>query len=79
MKKPQLRHILTEAGADLVGFSTCKEYFPEYTSAVTVGVSALKIYRLHRPDTLQALNEFMDFVNLKARQILSEEGHGSWG
>jgi len=79
MHEDDIRQILKKAGADLVGFSSCKEYFPEYTSAVTIGVSALKIYKLQRTDTVQAMNETMDFLNLHARQIFAEEGYGSWG
>ncbi len=74
-----MKQVLKKAGADLVGFSNCKEYFPEYSSAVTIGVSALKIYTLQREDTIQAMNEIMDFLNLQARQILQKEGFGSWG
>jgi len=79
MEKPHMRQILKKAGADLVGFSNCREYFPEYTTAVTIGVSALQIYRLQRTDTIQAMNEIMDFLNLQARQMFSEEDYGSWG
>jgi epoxyqueuosine reductase QueG len=79
MQKTEIRQILRKAGADRIGFSTCKDYFPEYTSAVTIGVSALKIYKLERKDTLQAMNEIMDFLNVQARQIFSQEGYGSWG
>jgi epoxyqueuosine reductase QueG len=79
MQKEHLRHLLKKAGAELVGFSSCKEYFPEYTSAVTLGVSALRIYNLERKDTIQAMNEIMDFLNVTTRQILREEGYGSWG
>lgn len=79
MEKARIKQILKKKGADLVGISNCKEYFPEYTTAVTIGVSALRIYNLHRTDTIQAMNEIMDFLNLQARQILSEEGYGSWG
>ena len=79
MVNQDIKHILTESGADLVGFSSCKEYYPEYTSAVIIGVSALKIYQLNRKDVMKALNETMDFLNVKARQILSEEGYGTWG
>jgi epoxyqueuosine reductase QueG len=79
MYETRLKQILKKSGADLVGVSTCKEYFPEYTSAVTIGVSALRIYRLQREDTIQAMNEIMDFLNLQARQVFAEEGYGSWG
>ncbi len=79
MQKSTLKHILRKAGADLVGCSSCKEYFPEYTSAVTIAVSALKIYKLRREDPLQTIDEIMDYLNVTARQIFSEEGYGSWG
>jgi ferredoxin len=75
----QIKQTLKKAGADLVGVSNCKEYFPEYTTALSIGVSALKIYKLQRKDSLQALNEIMDFLNIQARQIFAEEGYGSWG
>lgn len=74
-----IKQALKKAGADLVGVSNCKEYFPEYTTSVSIGVSALKIYKLQRKDPLQALNEIMDFLNIQARQIFAEAGYGSWG
>ncbi|MGD2246798.1 MAG: 4Fe-4S binding protein [Candidatus Methanofastidiosia archaeon] len=79
MEKQHLRHLLKKKGADLVGFSNCKEYFPEYTSAITLGVSALQIYKINRSDLLQAMNEYMDLLNIHTRQILRKEGFGSWG
>jgi epoxyqueuosine reductase QueG len=79
MEKQHLRHLLKKKGADLIGFSNCKEYFPEYTSAITLGVSALQIYKLNRTDLLQAMNEYMDLLNIYTRQILKKEGFGSWG
>lgn len=79
MEKQHLRKMLKEKGADLVGFSNCKEYFPEYTSAISLGVSALKIYKIDRTDLLQAMNEYMDLLNIQTRQILKQDGFGSWG
>lgn len=71
--------MLKKAGADLIGFSNCKTYFPEYTTAVTLGVSSLTIYELDRSDTVQAMNEIMDFLNITARQYFFQHGYGSWG
>lgn len=79
MEKSWLRQILREKGADLVGISSCREYFPEYTTAVTLGVSALRIYEMQKKDAIQALNETMDLLNVETRQILAREGYGSWG
>ncbi len=79
MEKKHLLHLLKRKGADLVGFSNCKEYFPEYTSAITLGVSALKIYQMKSTDLLQAMNEYMDLLNIQTRQILKKAGFGSWG
>jgi ferredoxin len=79
MEQSSLREILRQRGADLVGYTTCKDYFPEYTSAVIIGVSALRIYRLKREDGLQAMNEIMDFLNVFTRQHLITEGYGTWG
>ncbi len=74
-----LKESLKKMGADLVGFTSCKEYFPEYTSAIILGVSALRIYKLKRKDVIQALNETMDFLNVRTRQIITEKGYGCWG
>jgi epoxyqueuosine reductase QueG len=79
MQQSELKEALKEEGADLVGITTCKEYFPEYTTAVVVGVSALRIYHLKRKDTMQAMNEIMDYLNVYTRQLLITEGFGTWG
>lgn len=79
MDQQILKNILKKKGADLVGFTTCKDYFSEYTSAVIIGVSALHMYRLEKKDTLHAMNELMDFINVSARQLLIQEGYGTWG
>ncbi len=71
--------MLKETGADLVGFSDCKDYFSEYTTAITLGVSSLQILALQRTDFVQALNETLDYLNIRVRQILSEEHYGCWG
>jgi epoxyqueuosine reductase QueG len=79
MDQSSLKKILKKRGADLVGFTTCKDYFPEYSSAVIIGVSALRIFRFEREDKLQAMNEIMDFLNVFTRQCLITEGFGTWG
>ncbi|MBU7032190.1 MAG: epoxyqueuosine reductase [Theionarchaea archaeon] len=79
MQQSGLKEALRREGADLVGITSCKEYFPEYTSALIIGVSALRIYRLKRTDTVQAMNEIMDYLNISARQRLITEGFGTWG
>lgn len=74
----ELERVLREAGASLVGVSSCSDYFPEYTTAVTIGVSFLTFYQRKKRD-MRAVNETMDFLNAKARQFFSDEGYGGWG
>lgn len=62
----------------MVGFSNCKAYFSEYTTAVTIGVSSLTLCS-KGASTVQAINETMDLLNITARQYFSQHGYGSWG
>ncbi|MBU6997459.1 MAG: epoxyqueuosine reductase [Theionarchaea archaeon] len=75
----QVSQFLKKKGADLVGFCNCREYFPEYSSAVIVGVSVLRLFRKSQSDTVQVMNETMDLLNVHGRQFLYEKGYGAWG
>lgn len=79
METEQLTQVLKKKGADLVGVSNCREYFPEYSSAVVIGVSVLRLFRKERSDSIQAMNETMDLLNIEGRQFLCEQGFGVWG
>ncbi|MBU7015032.1 MAG: hypothetical protein HXS43_09405, partial [Theionarchaea archaeon] len=75
----QLNRFLRKEGADLVGFCSCREYFPEYSSAVVIGVSVLKLLKKSQSDPIQNLNTIMDLLNIQGRQFLCERGFGVWG